>query len=85
MQKRQLAAAEQNLAAAKKTVESDAADLDLAKLEFARADDLMQKGAGTIQARDQTSAVLKKANAAIEHDQALEQSERQCRFYECAN
>ena len=78
VQKRQLAAAEQDLTAAKKTVESDAADLELGKLEFARADDLMQKGAGTIQARDQASAVLKKANAAIERDQALEQSaERQ--------
>jgi len=78
VQKRQLAAAELTFAAAKKTVESDAADLELGKLEFARADDLMQKGAGTIQARDQASAVLKKANAAIERDQALEQSaERQ--------
>src|ERR1035437_7185308 len=46
-QKRQLAAAEQNLAAVEKTVESDAADLDLAKLEFSRADDLVKKGAGT--------------------------------------
>ena len=64
--------------AAKKTVESDAADLELAKLEFARADDLMKKGAGTVEARDQANAVLKKANAAIERDQALEQSaERQ--------
>ncbi len=74
VQKRQLAAAMQNLMAAKKTVESDAADLELAKLEFARADDLMKKGAGTIEARDQANAVLKKANAAIERDQALEQS-----------
>ncbi len=78
VQKRQLAAAMQNLMAAKKTVESDAADLELAKLEFARADDLMKKGAGTIEARDQANAILKKANAAIERDQALEQSaERQ--------
>ena len=78
VQKRQLAAAEQNFAAAKKTVESDAADLELAKLQFARADDLMKKGAGTIEARDQTNAVLKKSNAAIERDKALAQSaERQ--------
>jgi HlyD family secretion protein len=78
VQKRQLAMAEQNCAAAQKLLESDAADLELAKLEFTRADDLMQKAVGTIQARDQTRAALKKANAAIERDQALEQSaERQ--------
>ena len=78
VQKRQLATAEQNCAAAQKLLESDAADLELAKLEFARADDLMKKGAGTIQAHDQTRAALRKANAAIERDQALEQSaERQ--------
>ncbi len=78
VQRRQLAAAEQNLAAAKRTVESDAADVELASLQFARADDLMKKGAGTIEARDQTSANLKKANAAIERDRALQQAaERQ--------
>lgn len=72
VQKRQLATAEQNSAAAQKLLEADAADLELTKLEFARADDLMKKGAGTIEARDQTRAALKKANAAIERDQALE-------------
>jgi HlyD family secretion protein len=78
VQKRQLAMAEQNCEAARKLLESDAADLELAKLEFTRADDLMKKGAGTIEARDQTHAASKKANAAIERDQALEQSaERQ--------
>jgi HlyD family secretion protein len=56
VQTRQLAAAEQNLAAAHKIVESDAADLELAKLEFDRADQLMKKGAGTIEARDQRDA-----------------------------
>ncbi len=78
VQRRQLAAAEQNLAAAKKTVEADDADLELAKLQFSRADDLMKKGAGTIEARDQTSATLKRSNATLERDQALEKSaERQ--------
>jgi HlyD family secretion protein len=78
VQKRQLATAEQNCAAAQKLLEADAADLELAKLEFTRADDLMKKGAGTIEARDQTRAALRKANAGIERDQALEQSaERQ--------
>jgi HlyD family secretion protein len=74
MQTRQLAAAEQNLAAAKKTVEADEADLELAKLQFSRADDLMKKGAGTIEARDQTNAALKRSSAALERDQALEKS-----------
>lgn len=74
VQKRQLAAAEQNVAAARKTLEADQADLELADLEFARADDLMKKGAGTVEARDKTSATLKKANAALERDQALEQA-----------
>jgi HlyD family secretion protein len=78
VQKRQLATAEQNCTAAQKLLEADAADLELAKLEFTRADDLMKKGAGTIEARDQTRAALRKANAGIERDQALEQSaERQ--------
>ncbi|WP_213771827.1 efflux RND transporter periplasmic adaptor subunit [Bradyrhizobium sp. dw_78] len=72
VQKRQLATAEQNCTAAQRLLESDAADLELAKLEFTRADDLMKRGAGTIETRDQTSAALKKANAAIERDQALE-------------
>jgi membrane fusion protein YbhG len=83
VQKRQLAAAEQNLAAAKRTVESDDADLELAKLQFTRADDLMKRGAGTIEARDQTSAALKKANAAIERDRAFQQvAERQVNLAE---
>jgi HlyD family secretion protein len=78
VQARQLAAAEQNLAAARKTVEADEADLELAKIQFSRADDLMKKGAGTIEARDQTNATLKRSNAALERDQALEKSaERQ--------
>jgi HlyD family secretion protein len=78
VQARQLAAAEQNLAAAKKTVEADEADLELARIQFSRADDLMKKGAGTIEARDQTNATLKRSNAGLERDQALEKSaERQ--------
>src|SRR5664280_2440645 len=42
VQRRQLATAEQNLAAVRKTVESDAADLEFKKLEFTRADTLLQ-------------------------------------------
>jgi HlyD family secretion protein len=72
VQRRQLAAAEQNLAAAKKTVESDAADLELAQVEFSRTTGLTRIGAASVEARDQANAVLKKANAAIERDRALE-------------
>jgi HlyD family secretion protein len=78
VQKQQLATAEQNLEASRRTVDSDAADLELAKLEFSRAAGLMQKGSGTVEARDQANAVLKKASAATERDQALQKSaERQ--------
>ena len=72
VQRRQLAAAEQNLAAAKKTVESDAADLELAQVEFSRTTGLTRIGAASVEARDQANAVLKKANAAIERDRALQ-------------
>jgi len=78
VQTRQLAAAEQNLAAAEKTVEADEADLELARIQFSRAEDLMEKGAGTVEARDQTNATLKRSNAGLERDQALEKAaERQ--------
>jgi len=71
VQRRQQATAEQNLAAAQKTVESDAADLEYKKGDFARAADLMSKGAGTIQARDLASSALKQATAIHERDEAL--------------
>jgi len=78
VQKRQLAAARQNLEAARKTVESDEADLELAKVQFSRADDLMKRGAGTVETRDLTNAALKKSNAALERDHAFERvAERQ--------
>ncbi len=78
VQKRQLAANRQNLEAARKTVESDIADLELAKIQFARYDDLVKRNAGTVEARDQASATLKKSTAGLERDQALEKSaERQ--------
>jgi HlyD family secretion protein len=78
VQKRQLEAAQQNLEAARKTVESDAADLELAEVQFARYDDLFKRGAGTAETRDQTSATLKRATAAIARDEAMEKAgERQ--------
>src|SRR5665213_952253 len=72
VQRRQLATAEQNVVAARKTVEADAADLELKKADFWRADTLVQKGAGTAQARDQANAALRQSTAASERDQALQ-------------
>ncbi len=78
VQIRQLAAAEQNLEAVGKTLESDVADLEFRKAEFDRADTLMGKGAGTAQLRDQTYAAMRQSSAAYQRDQALQRaSQRQ--------
>ncbi len=74
VQIRQLAAAEQNLEAVSKTVESDAADLEFRKSEYERANTLMGKGAGTIQLRDQTYAAMRQSSAAYQRDQALQRA-----------
>jgi len=59
-------------------VEADAADLEMKTADFGRADTLLQKGAGTVQARDQANAALRQSNAASERDQALQSAaERQ--------
>ena len=68
---RQLAAAEQNLTAARQTVESDVADLEFRQQEYDRAAQLLQKGSGTVEQRDQTYATLRQSTAAHERDQAL--------------
>jgi len=72
VQRRQLAVAQDNVEAAKKTILSDEADLELKQLEFNRAQDLWTKGAGTTEARDEASAALKQSMAALARDQALE-------------
>ena len=78
MQKRQFAAAEKNLAAAQRTVEFSAADLEFREAEYKRADFLLQKGSGTAEQRDQTYAAFRQATAAHLRDQALENAaERQ--------
>ena len=78
MQHRQLAAAEKNLTAAQRTVEFDAADLEFRDAEYKRADFLLQKQAGTVEARDQTYAAWRQATAAHQRDQALQDAaERQ--------
>lgn len=78
MQRRQLAAAEKNLIAAQRTVEYDAADLEFRDAEYKRAAFLLDKGAGTVEMRDQTYAAFRQSTAAHQRDQALENaSERQ--------
>ncbi len=78
VQKRQLAAAEQNLIAVGKTLDSDTADLEFRKVQYDRADTLMKKGTGTIEVRDQTYAAMRQSNASYERDQALQRAaERQ--------
>ncbi len=72
MQERQLAAAEQNLAATRQTVESDAADLEFRQQEYDRAAMLLKTGAGTVEQRDQTYAALRQSTAAHERDMALQ-------------
>jgi membrane fusion protein YbhG len=74
VQQRQLAAAEQNLIATGKTVDSDAADLEFRQAEYERADTLMKRGAGTIEVRDQTYASMRQSSAAYERDQALQRA-----------
>jgi HlyD family secretion protein len=72
MQRRQLAAAEQNLAAARQTVASDAADLEFRQQQYDRAAKLLQQGSGTVETRDQTYAALRQATAVHLRDQALQ-------------
>ena len=71
MARRQLAAAEQNLSASRRTVESDAADLEFRQQEYDRAAKLLQQGSGTVEQRDQTYAALRQSTAAHERDEAL--------------
>jgi membrane fusion protein YbhG len=73
-QKVQLDVAEQNVEAARKTVVSDEADVALKQLQFDRAQTLLTKGAGTVDARDVAETALKQAKAALERDKALEAS-----------
>ncbi len=72
VQRRQLAAAEQNLEAVGKTVESDAADLEFRKTQYERAQTLLQKAAGTVEQRDQAYTAMRQSGANHERDQALQ-------------
>jgi len=72
VQRRQLDTAEQNLAAAQKTVVSDQADLALKKIDNDRYESLWRSHVATTQQRDQAATALKLSQAALERDQALE-------------
>jgi len=73
-QTKQLDVAEQNVEATRKTVISDEADVALKQLEYDRAQTLLTKGAGTVEARDVAQTALKQSRAALERDKALEAS-----------
>jgi HlyD family secretion protein len=73
-QMRQLDVAEQDVEATRKTVVSDEADVALKQLEFDRAQTLLAKGAGTVDARDVAETAHKQSGAALERDKALEAS-----------
>ena len=71
VQERQLAAADENLEAAHKTVASDEADLAQKSLDADRARDLWQRGVAATQTRDLAQTALKQSRAALERDRAL--------------
>ena len=71
-QKRQLDVAEQSVDATRRTVVSDEADVALKQLEFDRAQTLLTRGAGTVDARDVADTALKQSRAALDRDKALE-------------
>ena len=73
-QMKQLDVAEQNVEAARKTVTSDEADVALRQLEYDRAQTLLNKGAGTVEARDVAVTALKQSQAGLDRDKALEAS-----------
>lgn len=71
-QNRQLELARDNVEAAKKTVISDEADLELKQLDYSRAARLLKTGAGTVEARDQTLTAMRQSAASLDRDKALE-------------
>jgi HlyD family secretion protein len=68
----QLDVAEQNVDASRRTVVSDEADVALKQLEYDRAQTLLNRGSGTVDARDVAQTALKQAQAALDRDKALE-------------
>ena len=71
VQRRQFAAAEQNLVAAQKTVISDEADLAQKGVDLDRNETLWKRGFVSSAVRDQSNTTLKQTSAVLERDQAL--------------
>jgi len=69
---RQLDVAQQNVAAARRTIVSDQAEVSLRQLQYDRAQTLMAKGSGTTDARDVAETGLVQSRAALDRDNALE-------------
>lgn len=74
VQKRQLAASEQNLVATQKTVLSDLADLNMKKIDYGRNQFLLGHDYVTTNDRDLALTALRQSQANLEKDQALERT-----------
>jgi len=71
VQRRQLAAAEQNVVATQKTVLSDQADVAQKNVDLDRNETLWKRGFVSSAVRDQSNTTLKQIAAGMERDQAL--------------
>ncbi|HLY56494.1 MAG TPA: HlyD family efflux transporter periplasmic adaptor subunit [Stellaceae bacterium] len=71
VQQRQLDSATDTLAAARKTVISDEADLELKRIEDSRNEKLWKQGWVSTDTRDQFSTAYKQSAAALDRDQSL--------------
>jgi HlyD family secretion protein len=72
VRRRELAATEQGLVAATKTVASDQADLEQKRSDAQRDDTLAKQGFVSTTVREQAATVVRQATAALERDQALQ-------------
>ena len=74
VRRRELAATEQSLIAATKTVASDEADLEQKRSDAQRDDTLAKQGFVSTTVREQAATVVRQATAALERDQALQRA-----------
>jgi HlyD family secretion protein len=85
VQQRQLASAEQTLDASRKTVVSDAADVQQKTLDYNRAQTLWKVGTTSTQLRDQARTSLTQSTAILARDQALARAAERNVELGCAN
>jgi len=71
VQQRQLAAAEESLEAARRTVASDEADVEQKTLDATRSRDLWERGVASTETRDLAATALEESRAMRERDRAL--------------